>query len=111
MQRHGVGGILHAFEETGDFVEAVDEDEAANFGELRRDGVHEVQREAREGRDGPRHVGDDEDLGLGGSRRLEAKVDRHPTGREAPAHRVTQVDRPATTSAALSRESHGELSA
>ena len=73
--------------------------------------MHQVQREAREGRDRPRDVGDDEDLGLRGPRRLEAQVERHAAGREAAPHGVAQVDRSAAAAAALAREAHGELAA
>ena len=47
--------------------------------------------------------------GLAGSRRLEAQVDRHATGREAAANGVTQVDRAATSAASSAREANGEF--
>ncbi len=73
--------------------------------------MHQVQREAREGGDRARDVGDDDDLGLGRSRGLEAQVERHAAGRQAAAHRVAQVHRAAVAPAAPAREAHGELAA
>jgi hypothetical protein len=61
----------------GDLVDAVDEDEAAHGAELGAHRVRELQRELRERRDGPRDVGQHEELWLGRVRAAEDRVDRH----------------------------------
>ena len=91
----GLGDVLRALEEAGDLVDAVDEHEAANTGELRADGVGELEGEAREGGDRPGDVGDHEDLGLRwsgvavlGLRRHPAVGDRYPVRpRKSSLHR------------------------
>ena len=89
---HGVGDVVDVLEEPRDLVDAVDEHEAAHLGELRADGVHEVQREPGEGRHRPRDVGDDDDLGLGRPRVAELGVDRHAPGRQRVPHGGAEVE-------------------
>ena len=108
--QHRVGRVLHSLEQVGHFIESVDEDKTANLGELRGDRVHQVQRETGEGRDRPRHVGDDEDLRLGRPRRLETQIERDATGRETATNGVAKIDRSAATASPFSREANRQLS-
>ena len=106
---HRLGRVDHALEEPRHLVDPVDEDEAAHLGELRGDGVDEVQGEAGEAGHRPRDVRDHEDLGLGRTRVAEARLDRDAAGRERAPHGGPEVERALAAVAALAGQAHRQL--
>ena len=106
---HGLGDVLDALEVLGDLVDAVDEHERADLGELALDGVDEHQREAGERGDRPGDVGHHHQLGLGRPRVLELRLGGHAAVGERVAHRVAEVERALAAVAALAGQPGREL--
>jgi len=93
----------------GHFVDAVDEHKRPHLAELALDGIHEHQRESREGCHAAGDVGDDHQFGFGGPRKLELWFGRHPAVAQRVSHGVAEVERAAPAVTTLSCESRGEL--
>jgi hypothetical protein len=101
--------VLDALEQARDLVDAVDEDERAHLGELVRDGVHEVQREAGERRHRPEMSATTKISGLDGPRVAELGLERHAAVGQRVAHGGAEVERALAPVAALAGQAHGQL--
>ena len=106
---HRLGRVDHALEEPCHLVDPVHEDEAAHLGELRRDGVHQVQGEAGETGHRPRDVRHHEDLGLGRARVPEPRLNGHAARRQGAPHRGAEVERTLPAVPALAGQAHRQL--
>ena len=105
-----LGDVFGGLEVFGDLVEAVDEDERPHLRELTLDCVHQHEGEASESGDASRNVGNDHQLGLGGTRILELRLSRHTAVRERVTHRIAEIERTLATVTTLAGQTSGQLS-